>query len=338
MLLIALLSVPAHAEPTGGFILDPSGIDTTRVIEPKGMSWIRPARRRTPTGFLYPYPLEPQTLLALDEEWKGGASLDIGGLATTGDDDETRFWRYADWGSNFLLNSFRLTFLQERKGLYAEARGGAVGREDQFYSAEFSWLGRARLRGSFSGLPRAYARDARSLYEGLGSDTLTLLPGLTAGGPGSAGETDAALISKLETVGESHLSVQRNQGQVEFERGARGGQANQIRTLGCHPLEHLLGFGLLGLGVDHGHLMPPLPNDRRHVQQIERRVAEPLANDHAESTHEATGDALGGGRRRVDQQHFHRAFILAGNAANALARSATASERPSQPFGLCRTP
>ena len=223
-LLLALAAPPALpslAESTRGSILDPTGGDTTRVVEPRGMSWIRPLRRRTPTGFLYPYPLEPQTLLALDEEWKGGASLDIGGLATTGDDDETRFWRYADWGSNFLLNSFRLTFLQERKGLYAEARGGAVGREDQFYSAEFSWLGRARLRGSFSGLPRAYARDARSLYEGLGSDTLTLLPGLTAGGLGTAGETDAALISKLETVGESHLSVQRNQGQVEFDAWLR---------------------------------------------------------------------------------------------------------------------
>jgi len=223
-LLVALAAtpaLPALAQPTRGSVLDPTGGDTTRVVEPRGMSWIRPTRRRTPTGFLYPYPLEPQTLYALDEKWKGGASLDIGGLATTGDDDETRFWRYADWSSNFLLNSFRLAFLQEENGVYAEARGGSVGREDQFYSAELSWLGRARLRGSFSGLPRAYARDARSLYEGLGTDTLSLLPGLTAGGLVSEETTDAELGSRLRTVGETHLSVQRNQGQVEFDAWLR---------------------------------------------------------------------------------------------------------------------
>jgi len=215
------LPLPVDAQPTRGSYLDPTGGDTTRVVEPRGMSWIRQTRRRTPTGFLYPYPLEPQTLQTLDEDWKVGASLDIGGLATTGDDDETRFWRYADWGSNFLLNSFRLAFLQEKKGLYAEARGGAVGREDQFYSAEFSWLGRLRLRGSFSGIPRAYARDARSLFDGLGSDTLTLLPGLTAGGLASAATTDQALIDRLGGVGTSHLEVQRNQGQVNVDAWLR---------------------------------------------------------------------------------------------------------------------
>ena len=75
----------------------------------------------------------PLVAMAQDSAWEGEAELGV--LVTTGNTEETNL-------------KGRLAFLQEEKGLYAEARGGAVGREDQFYSAELSWLGRARLRGS----------------------------------------------------------------------------------------------------------------------------------------------------------------------------------------------
>jgi len=215
-LAVALPGAPAHSEPTGGFILDPAGIDTTRVVEPKGMSWIRPARRRTPTGFLYPYPLQPQTLNPLGENWLGEFSLDIGGMGTSGDDDEARFWRYADWGSNFLLRSFRVGLLETSKGIYTNLQGGGVGRDDQFYLGEISWLGRARLRGSFNGIPRDYARDARSVFTGAGSGTLNLLPGLTPGA-----NTDAQLVATVESLDTSVLSVQRNDGVVRLDAWLR---------------------------------------------------------------------------------------------------------------------
>ena len=229
--LLALgLQIPpesAMAQTARGYVLNPSGRDTTRVVEPKGMSWLRPARRRSPTGFLYPYPYEPDTLHPLSENLQGGIWLDVGGMATTGDDDETRFWRYADWGKNFLLDSFRMSLLETKAGVYAEARGGGVGRDDGFYSAELSWLGRLRVRGSWSGIPRDYARDARSLYEGVGSDRLTLLPGLTPGGdplesPFSQGTlTDAELVTALDGVNESILSVQRDEGRIQVDAWLR---------------------------------------------------------------------------------------------------------------------
>ena len=119
--------------------------------------------------------LQPQTLNPLGENWLGEFSLDIGGMGTSGDDDEARFWRYADWGSNFLLRSFRVGLLETSKGIYTNLQGGGVGRDDQFYLGEISWLGRARLRGSFNGIPRDYARDARTIFTGAGSGTLNLL-------------------------------------------------------------------------------------------------------------------------------------------------------------------
>ena len=227
LLMIGPGAISALAASAPGNILDPSGRDTTRVVDPQGLSWLRPARHRTPTGFLYPYPLEPQTLRELNDSWKVGLSFDLGGLETRGDDDETRFWRYADWDSSLLVRSFRLALLETQKGLFAEVQGGGADREDQFYLAELSWLGRARLRGSYSGVPRTYALDARTLYDGVGTDTLRLIPGLTPGGdPAEDGisfgfsqgsVTDQQLIAALGTVGASRLSVQRNDARGQLD-------------------------------------------------------------------------------------------------------------------------
>ena len=176
------------------------------------MSHIRKTRRRTPTGFLHPYPLEPQTLREIGDGWLAGASLEAGGLATLGDDDETRFSRYADWSQSFLVHSFDAAFLQPEQGLLAQFRGRGVGRNDQVLGADLSWLGRARLRVDHSGIPRQYAKDARSLHQGIGGETLSLLPGLTPGN-----NSDADLIAALTGQQTRNLSVQRDDTQVRLD-------------------------------------------------------------------------------------------------------------------------
>ena len=214
------LALPGQvvAEATDGFVLNPTGRDLTREREPRGMSWIRDSRRRTPTGFLYPYPLEPLTLNDLGGGWQGGGSLSIGGVTTAGDDSETRFHDYADWGSTLLVDSFRATFLQPERGLFLEARGGAVGRDDQFYAGEFSWLGRFRLRTHYSGVPRSYARDAKTLYQGLGNENLRLRAGLT---PGANDDPTLVMALSDPALRRSRLEVQRNDGSVQADAWLR---------------------------------------------------------------------------------------------------------------------
>jgi MtrB/PioB family decaheme-associated outer membrane protein len=208
-----LLLLPSGALATRGYTLNPDGNDSTRQVDPSGMSHIRKTRRRTPTGFLHPYPLEPQTLREIGDGWLAGGSIEAGGLTTFGDDDnETRFSRYSDWSQSFLVHSFDLSFLQPERGVLAEFKGGGVGRNDQYLGADVSWLGRARLRVDYSGLPRTYAKDARTLHRGLGGETLTLIPGLTPGN-----NSDPDLIAALTGQGTRNLSVQRDETRVQLD-------------------------------------------------------------------------------------------------------------------------
>jgi Putative outer membrane beta-barrel porin, MtrB/PioB len=204
-LLLLSFARALQADSVPGYVLNPTGTDATRLIDPRGMTQFRETRRRTPTGFLYPYPFEPERLADLGAGWLGRASVDIGGLATAGDSDETRFDHYADWSENFLLNSFDVAFLHRDSGVYGEATGGGVGRDDAYYYGELGRLGWLRLRGSYSGIPFAYANDARNLYLGAGAEVLTLPTPLVPGN-----NSEAALETALAGIGESNLSVQRD--------------------------------------------------------------------------------------------------------------------------------
>ena len=198
-------AAPAAAQTAPGYVLNPPGGDTTRQRDDDGMSYLRETRRRTPTGFLYPEPLDPQTLYPLAADWLGRASLEIGGMTALGDTQETRFSRYADWEQKFLLDSFDVGALHGPSGFHFDARGGAVGRSDAYYSGEVGWLSNLRLRGTWSGVPHDYANDARNLFQGAGSETLRLPAPLVPGN-----NSDASVAAALAGVGRSRISVQRD--------------------------------------------------------------------------------------------------------------------------------
>ena len=202
---LAGLAAPAGAQTAPGYVLNPPGGDTTRQRDDHGMSYLRQTRRRTPTGFLYPEPLEPQTLQPLADDWLGRGSLEIGGMTAYGEQQETRFSRYSDWEQEFLLDSFDVGALQASSGFHLDARGGATGRTDDYYSGEVGWLSKLRLRGTWSGIPHDYANDARNLFLGAGSETLRLPAPLVPGN-----NSDASVVAALAGIEQRRISVQRN--------------------------------------------------------------------------------------------------------------------------------
>jgi len=201
------LSRAVGAQTAPGYVLNPPGIDTTRQVDPYGMSSVTPVRRRSPTGFLYPEPFEADALSNIVGDWLARAAIEIGGETAFGDTDETRFSRYADWSNDFLLNSFDVELLDPKSGFHFNAIGGGVGRNDDYYSGEIGWLERFRLRGTWSGIPHTYATDAHNLFLGAGGEVLQIPaePGLTPGNSADSDVANAALATEAST-----LAIQRD--------------------------------------------------------------------------------------------------------------------------------
>lgn len=203
-----LPNIPADASSAES-VLGGSTIDSTRTIDPRGLTTWRPTRHRSPSGFLYPYPLKPAP-------WKGGdfqirSMVDFGFVTHAGEADEASFQKYADRSDGFLVSRFMVEGQRRDSSYYFEIGGGSVGRSDQFYYGEVGRYGFFRLRGGFDSVEHVSMDDARVLFAGVGSEQLTLPPPLI---PGLNSRTD--VNASLASIGQSRLSQKREENEIEL--------------------------------------------------------------------------------------------------------------------------
>jgi MtrB/PioB family decaheme-associated outer membrane protein len=188
-------------------------------VDPDGLSFLRKTRSRTPTGLLYPYPLEPPAGLVLGD-WKLRGLADVGWAESWGGGNESYFERYSDHRDG-VIDAARFEAHHATTGAYAEIGAQAIGRDDVSTFLDAGQRGWLRVRAYYDELPHRYANDARVLFDGVGSENLTLPSGLVAGG-----NPDAAIDAELANRGNSRLALQRDKTGVEVQL-----DANRVLTL-----------------------------------------------------------------------------------------------------------
>ena len=73
-----------------------------------------------------------------------------------------------------------------------------------------------RVRGSFSEIPHVFTSTYRSLWDGLGSDALTLR-GLRPGGTTDANTTQANMLLAISSTAASDLELTRKRSRARFD-------------------------------------------------------------------------------------------------------------------------
>src|SRR5690606_3332063 len=178
----------------------------------RGMSWLAPYSRRTPTGNLHACPPEASTIAAdTYGDWQYHGVLQTGALATSGDDDNAMWARYVDWDGGLILGLLDLAFERARDGSYANLRASRLSADDQYYQAVVGRAGAYKVRAFLRDLPNHLSSDARSIWDGVGSDRLTLAGGLV---PGASTPTEVAAVSAAAP--ERPLSVIREKQGLGF--------------------------------------------------------------------------------------------------------------------------
>ena len=204
----ALAALPAFADPPRDS-LHPGDAEVWQVPDPRGMSLLLDTRKRSPSGILYAYPPALYDLSDLGGGWLTRGALESGYTLVGGDERETRFTKYVERKDGFLVSGLDFELWKPETGDYAMLRAGSLGRHDQFYDLEASRAGWLRFRGSFSGVPHKYGTDDVVLWNGGGSDSLTLPPGLSP-----AGNTQSALEAALASRALGTVEVQRDRTQL----------------------------------------------------------------------------------------------------------------------------
>src|SRR5258705_1060652 len=216
LLAVAGAALPAAAEPPRDS-LHTGDAEVWQVPDPAGLTALLDHRRRTPSGLLYPYPWKPYELSDLGDGWQGRGAVETGYFWVTGQDQETRFNRYTERKDGPLLDLLDLELWRPESGDYLMLRSGSVGRHHHFHDLQADRAAWIRFRGSFSGVPHNYAKDAITLFNGARGNVLTV-PGSLVPGVGDPNDPNVpnSIAVGFDGRGKGTIDVQRDRTQLQL--------------------------------------------------------------------------------------------------------------------------
>ena len=182
-----------------GNTLDPTGGQASERCDENGTSWLSPVEHRSPTGNLYDCPAEPPIVHGVGE-WVYYGVLQLG-YVNTGNDRFALYNRYADWKANQGVGSIDLHFERPSDGTYAEVRGSRIDDDDQYYQAVYGQAGAYKVQAFIRDMPNILSTDARPIWNGVGSNVLTLPRSLTPGESTSAQVAAVSAATPVQTLG-----------------------------------------------------------------------------------------------------------------------------------------
>ena len=212
LLSLALMAGLAQAQDSGAGVdlqfgnwLDPSGRIGWEGCDKDGESWLSAETRRTPTGFLYG--CAPQMATAKpfgDNGWTYSGNLALGYLHLSGDERNSTWRRFRDPDDGVVLQA-NFSLARADDGRYVDVRLSRLSRDNQYLRAVFGQAGRYKVQAFARSTPNVLSGNARSIWDGVGSNHLTLKDGLTPAGSTAA---QVAAVSAAQPL--STLSVVRD--------------------------------------------------------------------------------------------------------------------------------
>jgi hypothetical protein len=203
----ALLAVPVFVWADSGVgvdtwranKLDPTGGQATEALDLDGTSWLEPGQHRSPTGNLYGTPTEQQHPDNLSV-WLIYGTFDVGYLHVTGEKNAL-YDRYTRWPTNGPAFDVDVNLERASDGSYGEVRGSRISAEDQYYQAVYGKAGAYKAEIFVRDMPNVLSTDAKSIWNGVGTNNLTLKDGLVPGGSTPAQVAAVSAAAPATTLG-----------------------------------------------------------------------------------------------------------------------------------------
>lgn len=228
-----------------GNALNPRTLSSSGERDPNGLGITE--YPRTPTGFLHMPAQEVKPPKQTESGWVYSGSIEIGGIYADGDEDNAKFKEYKELDSGLYLNTFELHAEKPDGARFIETFGGGVGQDDQFYGLSIGRYNDWKVKAFFSEVPHVFTSTYRNIYNGVGSDNMTLI-GLAPGGTTSAAQTNTDLRSAVTATPYSELSIVRSKGGVRLdmnlsEKWKFFAGYSQERKEGARPFGLVMGGG-----------------------------------------------------------------------------------------------
>jgi hypothetical protein len=208
---LADTAIPGYGGP--GNLLNPKGLLMDLPLDTNGLSQLDEITR-TPTGLLYPLPYlyPPMTQSKSDPDWWSMGWIQGGIAGTFGADPRSAsFNRYTDWNDGLMLSSFGFLAENRKSAFFVSEVSEDAGRADQYHQIKAGRYGEFDITAFYDSIPHVYSTEARSIWNGAGTDLLTLRGGLV---PGGSTPAEVALVAA--GVAPTELSITREKAGLSF--------------------------------------------------------------------------------------------------------------------------
>ena len=202
-----------------GNALNPYAIGTTRERDFEGMGVT--AFPRTPTGWLHRWPPAAPQPTRTPSGWEYSGAIEAGAIFGAGNERSALFRTYKDLDNGPYLNKFRLQADKPDTAGFVEVFGGGTAFDDQFYSLRLGRYNDWRLQAFYDETPHVFTSTYRSLWNGVGSGSLTLNR-LAPGGTTDRPATNANIRAAVSATPFSELGIVRRKGGVRIDANLPG--------------------------------------------------------------------------------------------------------------------
>ena len=155
--------------------LDPTAGATAAGCDENGTSWLQSGEHRSPTGNLYNCP-PPSPQTSDHGEWQSYGVMQVGAVATSGDDRNALWNRYVDWDSGLILALLDFNIERADDGSYANVRASRISDDDEYYQAVFGRAGSYKVQAFLRDMPNVLTNNARPIWNGVGTNRLAKPP------------------------------------------------------------------------------------------------------------------------------------------------------------------
>ena len=178
------MSAPAFADSavgqntTLGNAANPAPINPV-VQQSEGIDPDATVPKRSPSGLMYNMPHATEDAPTQGTSVQGAISA--GAVVYGGNEDAALYKQYKDPVTGAVIDSFSLQVDKPETANYLELVGGNVGRNDQFFGAQFGRYNDWKIKAFYNETQHTFTTSAKPLWNGIGTGTLSLKPGLSAG-------------------------------------------------------------------------------------------------------------------------------------------------------------
>ncbi|WP_414662578.1 MtrB/PioB family outer membrane beta-barrel protein [Horticoccus sp. 23ND18S-11] len=176
--------------------------------------------KHSPTGQMYKLPFAVPKLEDIKKTasgWEYSGQIEVGVIGGDADERNAQFTMYQDIDNGAYVNNFNLQMKKPEGGYMVELSGGGAGRHDQYYGLQFGRYNDWKVKVYFSETPHVFTDRYKTLWTGIGTDVLTLLPGLTPGGTASIPNDNASVAAAAAANANTMLSLTRKRSGVRID-------------------------------------------------------------------------------------------------------------------------